>query len=72
MARSSAGSLGLWIRLQQNGAPGASRLMAASAASILSGSSPAAPNDARKPARASAVTIAAEAMPLAIAPAMYA
>ncbi len=71
IARSSSSSFGLWIRLQANGSPGAARRIAASAASILSGTTPAAPNDARNPAFAIATTRRSEAMPLAIAPAMY-
>ncbi len=67
-----ASSFGLWMRLQANPAPaGTRRLIVTSASSTRAGSTPAAPKEARKPAPASATTSSADAIPLAIAPAMY-
>ncbi|WP_454368396.1 hypothetical protein [Streptomyces albogriseolus] len=71
-SRSRASSLGLWIRLTAYGRAGISAAKRVSARSIRPGSSPAAPKDASTPARASAITSSSEAMPPAIAPAMYA
>ncbi len=70
VVRSIDSSLGLWIRLQANASPEISTARRRSAASIRSGSRPAAPNELRYPARARAMTSSSEAMPLAIAPVM--